>query len=251
MKKLAGKVAVITGGNSGIGLATAQLFQQEGATVVVTARNEQRLAETRETVGEGIEMVVADVSQMDQLDALFEQVGNQHGQIDILFVNAGMSMPTPFEMVEEENFDLECNVNFKGAFFSAQKALPWMKEGSTIVFNTSVANVKAMTSLKVSVYSATKAALRSIARSLAVELAPRGIRVNAVSPGPIMTPFVSKTTLTQEEVESMGAQIMGSIPIQRVGTPEELAQAVLFLASNNSSFVLGTELVVDGGLTQI
>lgn len=251
MKKLAGKVAVITGGNSGIGLATAHLFREEGATVIVNARNAQRLAETREIVGEGIEMLVADVTRMDQLDAFFEQIGNQHGQIDMLFVNAGLAWPSPFESVEESNFDRTFNVNFKGAFFSAQKALPWMKDGSTIVFNTSIGNRMVFPDIPESVYSATKAALRSLTRSLAVELSPRGIRVNAVCPGPIATPFGSKTNMSPEEAEVIFPKIIDSIPLKRIGASEEIAQAVLFLASSDSSFVLGTELVVDGGLTQV
>lgn len=249
MGKLEGKIAVITGGNSGIGLASAQLFQQEGATVIVTARNEKRLAESKAVVGEGIEIVQADVTQIDQLQHLFEYVGNKYGQIDILFANAGIAFFAPLEMVEENFLDNMFNVNFKGAYFSVQKALPWLREGSTVIFNTSIVNVKGMPNT--SVYAATKAALRSLTRTLAGELTARGIRVNAVSPGPIATPIYDKMGMPKEDLDGFSQQILSSVPLQRFGSSEELAKAALFLASDDSSFVVGAELAVDGGMTQV
>lgn len=248
MGKLEGKIAVVTGGNSGIGLATAQHFKAEGATVIVTARNAERLQESKEAVGEGIEMVVADVAKMDELSALFEHVGSQHGQIDILFVNAGIPDWVPFESVDEALLDNIMAVNFKGAFFSVQKALPWLKEGSSVIFNTSIANAVGLPNT--TVYSASKAALRSLTRNLAVELSPRGIRVNAVSPGPIETPILGKSGLGEEDIESFKQGLQNTVLLQRIGTPKEIATTVSFLACEDSSFITGEEIVVDGGLSQ-
>jgi len=249
MGKLDGKVAVITGGNSGIGLATAHLFHREGATVIVTARNQQRLEESKELVGEGIEIVPVDVTEVDQIEALFEHVGKTHGRVDIVFANAGIPDYVPFDQVDEAFLDKVLNVNFKGAFFSVQKALPWLKEGSSVIFNTSIANVKGLPNF--SAYSASKAALRSLTRVLASELTPRGIRVNSLSPGPVTTTILGKMGVTKEEEEGFRDIIRSTIPLQRFGTPEEIAAAALFLASDDSSFIVGTEIVADGGTSQV
>ena len=248
MGKLEGKIAVITGGNSGIGLATAHLFNEEGATVIVTARNEKRLEESKEVVGEGIEIAVADVSKMAEIEALFEHVGNKYGRIDALFVNAGIPDLVPFELVDEDLFDRVCQVNLKGAYFCAQKALPWLGKSSSIIFNTSAANQMGLTNF--SVYSSTKGGLRSLTRNLSVELAQSGIRVNAVSPGPISTPILGKAGMKNEDLDAFREQIEGHVPMQRFGNPKEVATTVLFLASEDSSFITGEEIVVDGGLTQ-
>ncbi len=249
MGKLDGKVAVVTGGNSGIGLATAHLFQREGATVIVTARNQQRLEESKAAVGEGIEIFTADVGHVDQIEALFEHVGNKHGRVDIVFANAGLGTLSPFDMVEEDYFDRMITVNLKGAFFCVRKALPWMKEGGSVIFNTSIANTKGYPNS--SVYSATKSGLRSLARTLTSELLPRGIRVNAVSPGIVITPMFGKLGMSMEEGEALAQSMSEAAPIQRYGDPQEIASTVLFLASDESSFISGIEVVADGGLSQV
>jgi len=249
MGKLEGKIAVITGGNSGIGLATAKLFQAEGATVIVTARNQKRLEESREEVGEGIDIIQADVSKVKEIDNLFQTVGEKYGHIDILFANAGVAFFAPLDIIDERFVDHQFDINFKGVLFSVQKALPFLRKGGSILLNTSVVNSKGMPNT--SVYAATKAAVRSLARTLAAELTPQGIRVNAIAPGPISTPIYDKMGMPQEQLDQFGQQIMSSVPLQRFGSADELARAALFLASEDSSYILGTELVVDGGMTQL
>lgn len=249
MGKLDGKVAVITGGNSGIGLATAKLFQAEGAQVVVTARNQTRLEESRTEVGEGIDVIQADVSKVSEITAFFEQIAAKYGKIDILFANAGIAKFAPIEYIDENFIDNMFNVNFKGVFFSVQKSLPLFKDGGSILINTSVSNTKGMPNT--STYAATKAAGRSLARTLSSELIGKGIRVNAISPGPVSTPIYGKLGLAQEEIDEFGKQALAQVPMGRFGESAELAKAALFLASKDSSFVVGTELVVDGGMTQL
>ncbi len=249
MGKLEGKIAVITGGNSGIGLATAKLFQAEGATVIVTARNQKRLEESRQEVGEGIDIIQADVSKVKEIDNLFQTIGEKYGHIDILFANAGVAFFAPLDIIDERFVDHQFDINFKGVLFSVQKALPFLRKGGSILLNTSVVNSKGMPNT--SVYAATKAAVRSLARTLAAELTPQGIRVNAIAPGPISTPIYDKMGMPQEQLDQFGQQIMSSVPLQRFGSADELARAALFLASEDSSYILGTELVVDGGMTQL
>ncbi len=186
---------------------------------------------------------------MGQIEALFEHVGKTHGRVDIVFANAGIPDYVPFDQVDEAFLDKVLNVNFKGAFFSVQKALPWLKEGSSVIFNTSIANVKGLPNF--SAYSASKAALRSLTRVLASELTPRGIRVNSLSPGPVTTTILGKMGVTKEEEEGFRDIIRSTIPLQRFGTPEEIAAAALFLASDDSSFIVGTEIVADGGTSQV
>jgi NAD(P)-dependent dehydrogenase (short-subunit alcohol dehydrogenase family) len=249
MAKLAGKVAVITGGNSGIGLATAQAFIQEGAKVSIFGRNAQTLDEAAKTLGGRVIAVQGDVTNLSHLETLFTTTQSTFGGVDVLFINAGLAQFAPIDATSEELFDRIMDVDFKGAYFTIQKALPYINDGASIILTTSGANVLGMPGS--SVYAASKAALRSLARTLSAELIGRGIRVNAVSPGPIETPIFGRMGLSAEQVEGFGQSMMQQVPMKRLGQPEEIAKAVLFLASSDSSYVLGTELVVDGGMTQL
>ncbi len=248
-EKLAGKVAVITGGNSGIGLATARSFASEGAKVAILGRDPTTLEAAVSELGDAAIGVVGDVQNLQDIDRFYETVKQDFGSIDFLFVNAGVAKMRPIEAVDEEHFDELFAVNVKGAFFTVQKALPLMNDGGAIVLNTSIANQTGNPTM--SVYSASKAALRSLARTLAAELVERGIRVNAVSPGPIETPIYGRLDLPPEAQEEMAASFTERVPLKRFGSAEEVANAVLFLSSPESSFVLGHELVVDGGMTQL
>ena len=247
--KLAGKVAVITGGNSGIGLAIAQEFTQQGANVVIFGRNAQTLDEASEHIGNGTLAVQGDVTQLADLERLYQQTIARFGKIDILVANAGVAKPAPLDLTDEALFDLTSDVNFKGAFFTVQKAVPHLNEGASIILTTSAGNVKGLPNF--SVYVATKAAVRSLARSFSAELLPRGIRVNALSPGPIETPIFGRMGLPQEAVDGIAEQISAMTPIKRFGQPNEMAKAALFLASSDSSYVVGSELVADGGMSQL
>ncbi len=248
-ERLAGKVAVITGGNSGIGLATARSFASEGAKVAILGRDPTTLEAAVSELGDAAIGVVGDVQNLQDIDRFYETVKQDFGSIDFLFVNAGVAKMRPVEAVDEEHFDELFAVNVKGAFFTVQKALPLMNHGGAIVLNTSIANQTDNPTM--SVYSASKAALRSLARTLAAELVERGIRVNAVSPGPIETPIYGRLDLPPEAQEEMAASFTERVPLKRFGSAEEVANAVLFLSSPESSFVLGHELVVDGGMTQL
>ena len=247
--KLAGKVAVITGGNSGIGLAIAQEFTQQGANVVIFGRNAQTLDEASEHIGNGTLAVQGDVTQLADLERLYQQTIARFGKIDILVANAGVAKPAPLDLTNEALFDLTSDLNFKGAFFTVQKAVPHLNEGASIILTTSAGNVKGLPNF--SVYVATKAAVRSLARSFSAELLPRGIRVNALSPGPIETPIFGRMGLPQEAVDGIAEQISAMTPIKRFGQPNEMAKAALFLASSDSSYVVGSELVADGGMSQL
>ncbi len=243
--KLKGKVAVITGGNSGIGLATAQEFKAQGAEVVIFGRTQKTLEDAVHTIGNGTLAVQGDVTQLADLDRLYQQTVERFGKVDILVVNAGIAKPTPIEQLDEAAFDQMSNTNFKGAFFTVQRALPHLNDGASIILVTGYNNQKGIPGY--SVNSATKAALRSLARTFSAELLHRGIRVNALSPGAIETPILGKLGLSEEILES----IPETIPIKRIGTAEEMAKAALFLASKDSSYVVGAELVADGGRSQI
>jgi NAD(P)-dependent dehydrogenase (short-subunit alcohol dehydrogenase family) len=247
--KLQNKVAVITGGNSGIGLATAQTLIKEGAKVVIFGRSEETLAEAVKTLGDNAISVRGDVTKMADLENLFATTKNTFGGVDVLFINAGVARFAPMEATTEELFDLVMDVDFKGAYFTIQKALPHLNDGASVILTTSGTNVMGMPNT--SVYAASKAAVRSLARTLSAELIDRGIRVNAVSPGPIETPIFGRMGLTEEQIEGFGETIIQQVPMKRFGKPEEIANAVVFLASADSAYVLGTELVVDGGLTQL
>ena len=243
--KLKGKVAVITGGNSGIGLATAQEFKAQGAKVVIFGRTQKTLEDAVHTIGNGTLAVQGDVTQLADLDRLYQQTVERFGKVDILVVNAGIAKPTPIDQLDEAAFDQMSNTNFKGAFFTVQRALPHLNDGASIILVTGYNNQKGIPGY--SVNSATKAALRSLARTFSAELLHRGIRVNALSPGAIETPILGKLGLSEEILES----IPETIPIKRIGTAEEMAKAALFLASKDSSYVVGAELVADGGRSQI
>jgi NAD(P)-dependent dehydrogenase (short-subunit alcohol dehydrogenase family) len=245
----AGKVAVITGGNSGIGLATARRFVSEGAKVAILGRDPTTLETAVSELGDAAIGVAGDVQSLQDLDRFYETVKRDFGSIDLLFVNAGVAKMRPLEAVDEKHFDELFAVNVKGAYFTVQKALPLMNDGGTIVLNTSIANQLGNPTM--SVYAASKAALRSLVRTFSAELVERGIRVNAISPGPIETPIYGRLDLPPEAQEEMAAAFTEQVPLKRFGAAEEVANAVLFLSSSESSFVLGHELVVDGGMTQL
>jgi NAD(P)-dependent dehydrogenase (short-subunit alcohol dehydrogenase family) len=249
LQRLSGKVALITGGSSGIGFATAKLFVAEGAQVIITGRRESELMAAVALLGEAGAGFQGDAGQLTNLDRLFAQITKTHGRIDILFANAGVGEFLPLGSITEEHFDGTFNVNVKGTLFTVQGALPLMPDGSSIVLNASIASIKGLPAF--SVYSATKAAVRSFARGWAVDLKARKIRVNAISPGTVPTPGYEKLGLSREQMASFLASQSAAIPLGRVGSVEEIAGAVLFLASGESSYVNGIELFVDGGISQI
>ena len=249
MKALEGKVAVITGGSSGIGLATAKLFQQAGAKVAISGRNQKSLDDAVKELGSGAVAVRSDVSKPRDLDTLFDVVAKKLGRIDVLFANAGIAKFAAVGDVSEELYDETFDINVKGVFFTIQKAIPYLNDNASIILNTSFVNQAGVPTT--SIYAASKASVRSLARGIASELAPRGIRVNVVSPGPIATPIYQKLGLPQEAVEAFAAKIVSQVPLKRFGKPEEVAESALFLASSASSYVTGVELNVDGGLGQI
>ena len=249
MKKLEGKVAVITGGNSGIGLATAQRFAAEGAHVFITGRRQGELDAAVRDIGKNVTGVQGDVSNLTDLDRLYATVKQQQGHIDVLFANAGGGELAPLGGISEEHFDKAFRVNVKGLLFTVQKALPLFQDGGSIILNASIAGSKGMAAF--SVYSAAKAAVRSFARSWTVDLKHRKIRVNAISPGPIETPGYNNMGLTEEQIKEFKTTVVAAVPMGRMGSPDEVAKAALFLASDDSSYVTGIELFVDGGMAQI
>jgi len=249
MGKLDGKVAVVTGGNSGIGLATAKEFSDQGARVAISGRDQQTLNSAKKEIGNGVLVVKADTSKLEDIDALFGAVKKEFGKIDVLFVNAGVGKFVPIESVDEEFFDQIMDINFKGAYFTIQKALPLLNDNASIILNTSInAHIGMANS---SVYAASKAALITLARTLSAELVGRGIRVNAVSPGPVTTPIFDKAGLAPQDRQALVESIQAQVPMKRFGLPEEIAKTVLFLASSDSSFLLGTEIVADGGMSRL
>lgn len=249
MTKLSGKIAVITGGNSGMGLATAQLFAKEGAKVIITGRRQKELDEAVESIGADAEGVLGDVSRLSDLDKLHDHVKAKYGRVDVIFANAGLGSLAPIDQVTEAQFDETFNVNVKGTYFTVQKLLPLVPDGGSIILNASIASSTGMEAF--SVYSATKAAVRSLARTLTTDLKARKIRVNAISPGPIDTPIFGKTGLTEQEIEGFKSGITSQVPLGRIGLPEEIARPALFLASDDSSYISGIELTVDGGMAQV
>ena len=249
MNTLAGKVAVITGGSSGIGLATAKLFIQSGAKVAITGRNQEALDAAVRKLAGSVLAIRSDVSKLNELDVLFRIVEEKLGRIDVLFANAGVAKFAPAAAVDEQVYDELFDINVKGVFFTIQKAIPLLNDNASIILNTSVVNQAGLPNT--SVYAATKAAVRSFARGIAAELAGRGIRVNVVSPGPISTPIYGKLGLPKEAVEEFATNILSQVPLKRFGQPDEVAQTALFLASSASSYVTGVELSVDGGLGQV
>ena len=250
MSKLEGKVAVITGGNSGIGLATAQRFVAEGAYVFITGRRQSELDAAVKQIGKSITAVQGDVSNLADLDRLYATVKQQKGHIDILFANAGTGQFAPLAAITEEHFDNTFNANVKGLLFTVQKALPLLKDGSSVILNASI--VASTGAPEMSVYSASKAAVRSFARTFTTDLKDRKIRVNAVSPGVIPSPgYRNSLGMTEEQVKQYADSVVSNIPLGRTGTLDEIAKVVSFLASDESSYITGIELVVDGGMTQI
>jgi NAD(P)-dependent dehydrogenase (short-subunit alcohol dehydrogenase family) len=247
--KLSGKVAVITGGTTGIGLATAKLFIGEGARVIVTGRNPATINAAQAELGDNAIVIPSDATSRPDMDALAAKVKKTFGKLDVLFVNAGYGHFMPFEAVTETVYDEMLNLNAKGPYFIVQKLAPLMPEGSSVVFTTSIANVKAVPTL--SAYGAAKAALRAMTRSIAAELLPRGIRVNAVTPGPIgATDILQKVGMPKEAKDQVYLQMAESTPMKRLGRPEEIAKAVAFLAID-ATFTTGAELPVDGGWSQL
>jgi NAD(P)-dependent dehydrogenase (short-subunit alcohol dehydrogenase family) len=249
-QKLAGKIAVITGGSSGIGLATAKRFVNEGAYVFITGRRQSELEAAVSEIGHNVTSVQGDVSNLADIDKLYAAVKKEKGKLDIVFANAGTGAFAPLEQISEEHFDKQFDVNVRGLLFTVQKALPLLQPGGSIVLNASI--VSTTGSPAFSVYSATKAAVRSFARTWSVDLKERKIRVNAISPGIIPTPaYNTSLGMTQEQVEQFVQSSIPNIPLGRPGTTDEIAKAVSFLASDDSSYVTGIELFVDGGLAQI
>lgn len=249
MKRLENKVAIITGGNSGMGRVTAQRFIEEGAKVVITARRQEAVDEYNANANVNTFAILADVTDAEATKNAIKTTVDKFGKVDILFLNAGVGKPRPLEATDEAAYNYQWDTNFKGAYFTTQSALPHLNDGASIIYNTSVANVKGMAGM--SVYAATKAGLRSLVRTLTVELAPRGIRVNAISPGPIETPIWGKMDMPEAAMDEFGKQVLQMVPLGRMGKPEEIANAVLFLASDEASFVNGIELPVDGGMAQV
>jgi NAD(P)-dependent dehydrogenase (short-subunit alcohol dehydrogenase family) len=249
MGKLEGKIALVTGGNSGIGLATAKLFVNEGAYVFITGRREPELARAVKEIGRNVTGVQGDVSNLGDLDRLFAQVKREKGRLDVVFANAGVARYAPLGTITEEFYDLIFDINVKGVLFTVQKALPLLSDGASIILNASVVGSKGFASN--SVYSATKAAVRSFARTLTTDLKDRRIRVNAVSPGATDTPGLNELLGSSETGQQRLKMISNTVPLGRLGTPEEIAKAVVFLASDDSSYITGTELFVDGGFAQV
>jgi NAD(P)-dependent dehydrogenase (short-subunit alcohol dehydrogenase family) len=245
MGKLEGKIALVTGGNSGIGLATANRFANEGAYVFITGRRDGELAAAVEEIGENVTGVRGDVSKLEELDRLFSQIKREKGRLDIVFANAGITTITPLGKITEEDYNSIFNANVKGVLFTVQKALPLMPDGASIILNASIVASKGLAEW--SVYSATKAAVRSFARTWTTDLKARRIRVNAVSPGYIDTPPWHSIEAAEQRIETLSK----TVPLGRFGTPDEIAKAVVFLASDDSTYITGTELFVDGGFAQV
>ena len=248
--KLSGKIALVTGGTSGIGLATAKKFVAEGAYVFITGRRRANLDEAVTTIGQtNVTAINGDVGNLSDLDVLFEAIRTKKGRLDILFANAGGGTLSSLGNITEQHFDTTFNTNVKGVVFTVQKALPLLSEGASVVLNASTTSVKGTAAF--SIYSASKAAVRNLARSWILDLKGRHIRINVISPGVVPTPGYDGLGLTKEQIQGFIDFQLNNIPSGRVGTPEEIAKAVTFLASDDSSFVNGIELFVDGGMTQI
>lgn len=249
MKRFEGKVVVITGGNSGIGLATAKLFREQGAKVAITGRDKKTLDEAVTAIGSGTIGIQADVLELAALDRLFKTVSSQLGKIDVLFANAGVAKFAPIADTPESLYDEVFDINVKGVFFTIQKAIGYLNDGAAIVLNTTFFTQAGVPGT--SVYSASKAAVRSFVRVAAAELVGRGIRVNTVSPGPIATPIYGRLGLPKEAVDAMAQSILAQVPMKRFGQPEEVAHTVLFLASSEASYITGVEIEVGGGIGQV
>lgn len=249
MLRLRDKVAVVTGGSSGLGLATAQRFAREGAFVYITGRRQDELNMAVGLIGDRATAVRGDVQNLRDLDRLYERIKSERGGLDILVANAGFIDPEPLAEVTEQNFDRTFGVNVRGLLFTVQKALPLLRDAGAIILISSIAAFKGISSY--SSYSATKASVRSFVRTWTAELKDRGIRVNAISPGAIDTPIIDAQAATKEGADAIRASFTAATPLNRLGRPEEIASAALFLASDESSYIAGADLVVDGGLTAV
>lgn len=245
--RLAGKVALVTGGSSGMGLASAQLFAEHGAQLVVTGRDPVTLARAASLLGDGALAVASDAADLAQIDALMATIKARCGRIDVLFVNAGVARAAPIDQVTEADFDAQVGINLKGVYFTIQKALPLMAPGASVILTTSITNQ--LGSPNFSVYAASKAALRSLVKSLGLELIGRGIRVNAISPGPIATPMFDRLGLPDAVADAKKRAIADKSPSKRFGAASDIASCALFLASDDSSYIVGEEIVVDGGMS--
>jgi NAD(P)-dependent dehydrogenase (short-subunit alcohol dehydrogenase family) len=247
MGKLQGKVVLVTGGSSGMGLASARLFREEGAQLVITGRDAAGLQRAAAEIGGDVLALASDAGDVAAIGQLMAQVKERFGRLDVLFMNAGVAKAAPIEMVSEADFDFQAGVNLKGVFFTIQKALPLMGSGGSVILTTSITNQ--LGSPNFSVYGATKAALRSLVKSLGLELIARGIRVNAISPGPIATPMFDRLGLPDALAEAKKRDIAQKSPSKRFGSSAEIAKCALFLASDDSSYIVGEEIVVDGGMS--
>lgn len=246
MQKLLGKTAMITGANSGIGLVTAKLFREHGARLAITGRDAQSLARAQQELGDETLVLQSDTSVVGDIESAMQEIQARFGHLDILMVNAAIARPAPFEQITEAQFDEINATNFKGAFFTIQKALPLLSNKASVIITTSISNQKG--SPNYSVYAACKAAQRSLVQTLALELIGRGVRVNAVSPGPINT-LGRRSGMPEETIQAMRENFVRKSPMKRFGEPDEVAKVALFLASDDSSYVVGAEIVVDGGIS--
>ncbi|AUC74929.1 SDR family NAD(P)-dependent oxidoreductase [Olleya sp. Bg11-27] len=244
MSKLNGKIAVVTGGNSGIGYATAKELKSQGATVVITGRQSEKVELAAQELG--VRGIVADVKSLSAIDDLVLEVKSEFGKVDILFVNAGIFQPAPVGQISEDMFDHQMGINFKGALFTTEKFLPILNDGASVI---NLSSVNAYTGMpNTAVYAASKAALNAYTRTAATELAPRKIRVNSVNPGPVSTPIFEKTGMDEEQLNGFAQAMQNRIPLKRFGQPEDIAKLVSFLASDDASFITGSEYNIDGGI---
>lgn len=248
-QRFKGKVAVVTGGNSGIGLGVAKAYAKEGAKVAITGRNEKTLEAAAKEIGEGTLAIQSDAGKVAEIEAAMKKIKERFGRIDALFVNAGIGQFVPFEQITEKFFDDTVDINMKGVFFTVQRAIPLMSKGSAIVLNASINAHLGMPGT--TVYGATKAAVLNMAKTLSADLLVKSIRVNAISPGPITSALLARDGSTQEKLQETKDWIQSKVPIKRFGTPEEIAAAVLYLTSPESAFVIGTELIIDGGMSTL
>jgi NAD(P)-dependent dehydrogenase (short-subunit alcohol dehydrogenase family) len=249
MARLSNKTAVITGGTTGIGFETAKKFVEEGARVIITGQNEERLKTAAQKLGENVIPVRVDVRLLSDLDALADRVKVEFGSLDILFANAGIGLFAPLNDVDEASYDTQFDINVKGLFFTVQKLAPLLEAGASIILNASSVHEKGM--MAASIYCSTKASVRSFARNLAAELGNRKIRVNSLSPGIVLTDFQGKTGMSPEEINIFANSITQVVPLERAGQTEEIASAVVFLASDDSSYMTAADLVVDGGYMNV
>lgn len=244
MNNLTSKTAVVTGGNSGIGYAAAKKFKANGANVIITGRSSERVEAAANELG--VKGIVADVANLSALDDLAGQIKNEFGQLDILFVNAGIFAPAPVGQITEEMLDAQMGINFKGAVFTIEKLIPLLKDGASII---NLSSINAYTGMpNTAVYAASKAALNAYTRTAATELAPRKIRINSVNPGPVATPIFGKTGMPEAQINDFATAMQNRIPLKRFGQPEDIANLVAFLASDDASFITGSEYNIDGGM---